>query len=45
MTIIALLVLATLIAVWLNDKLPGGNLPDSFFENNDQSTNDKTSGH
>ncbi len=37
-TIGAILVIAaTFIAVWINDHLPGGNLPDSFFENNDQS--------
>lgn len=38
MTIIVVLVLATLIAVWLNDKLPGGNLPDSFFENDNNNS-------
>lgn len=37
MTIILLLVLATFIAVWLNDHLKGGALPDSFFENTNQS--------
>ncbi len=38
MTIISLLVLTAFIAVWLNDHLKGGDLPDSFFENTDQSS-------
>lgn len=33
--------IATFIAVWVNDHLPGGGLPDSFFENNDQSEEHK----
>lgn len=39
-----IVVVASFIAVWLNDLIPGGDLPDSLLENNDQSSDD-AAGH
>jgi len=39
-----IIVIASLIAIKINDLLPGGDLPDAFFEKNDQS-DDNSSGH
>ena len=36
--------IASLIAIKINDSLPGGDLPDSFVKNNEQSS-DNSSGH